>query len=495
MPAGLPSFGGPLNYNLGDPTSTPFDPRLLNQGFDPNSAWSIPQGSQWLWQGSDVDSGSRGFWNVDTTPQGGVNPGNWFDNHFDPIAIGAFAALTGGAGAAGLGGEAGAAAGAGGAAGAADAGLAGLGMDAGVDAASTAAMGGTPYGAVAGGAGGAAGAGGLGAGLSMPSLSQVTNSAALARMLGVGGGGGAAPGGAGGGAGAAGAPGGAPGGDLSWLANLVGGGAGLAGLLGPNPSNPGLNPQQQALINAGQQTFDTAQDPQQALYGRTQQQLQDQVRASDSARGVAMSPYSAGVENKAMSDFNIDWNNAQLGRQVQGLGAMSQANNAATNVGNAGLQNRQFGAGQNSANLNALLTAIRGGSGGSGAGLGGILSGLGGAASGAGSWLANLFGGGAQPGLGGGVDQFGQPIGGGSPTFSTNPSTGDLGGNIDPNTGFPMMTAGGSAAGSPGFNDFTGGFDAMSIGSPSQAGFGYLTGGAPSGVWGGMPANGMYHAS
>ncbi len=73
------------------------------------------------------------------------------------------------------------------------------------------------------------------------------------------------------------------------------------------------------LYGMGNQVFNTAFDPQSALYARTQQQLQDQVRAGEAARGIQSSPYGAGVENKAMSDFNIDWQNQQLQRQLQGL--------------------------------------------------------------------------------------------------------------------------------------------------------------------------------
>jgi hypothetical protein len=66
-----------------------------------------------------------------------------------------------------------------------------------------------------------------------------------------------------------------------------------------------------SILNAG---F----DPQQALYGRTQHQLQEQTRASEAARGLGNSPFGAGLENKAMSDFNIDWQNNLLSRMATG---------------------------------------------------------------------------------------------------------------------------------------------------------------------------------
>jgi hypothetical protein len=72
------------------------------------------------------------------------------------------------------------------------------------------------------------------------------------------------------------------------------------------------------LMGLGGQIANTAFDPQSALYNRTVQQLQDQTRAGESARGIANTPYGAGLENQALGNFNIDWQNQQLQRQIQG---------------------------------------------------------------------------------------------------------------------------------------------------------------------------------
>jgi len=102
----------------------------------------------------------------------------------------------------------------------------------------------------------------------------------------------------------------------------------------------------QGVANLGQagdirsgagQVMQTAFDPQQELYDRTAQQLQDQVRVGQSTRGVAMSPYGAGVEGQTMKDFNIDWQNAQLGRQAMGIGAAGAASMQAGNLGQQGV--------------------------------------------------------------------------------------------------------------------------------------------------------------
>lgn len=82
--------------------------------------------------------------------------------------------------------------------------------------------------------------------------------------------------------------------------------------------------------------MNTAFDPQNALYDRTKQQVMDSVNANEAARGITMSPYGAGVANKAMSDFNIDWQNNQLARQTQGLQAATGANTAGANLGTVG---------------------------------------------------------------------------------------------------------------------------------------------------------------
>lgn len=122
-----------------------------------------------------------------------------------------------------------------------------------------------------------------------------------------------------------------------------------------------INSAQSAGVNAGQQgagnigaanqlrsstgqMLNTAFDPQNALYNRTLQQVQDQQRVGQAARGITMSPYGAGLENQALSNFNIDWQNNQLGRQTQGLQSAGQSYGQAGNVGQQGIgQTAQVG--------------------------------------------------------------------------------------------------------------------------------------------------------
>jgi hypothetical protein len=97
-------------------------------------------------------------------------------------------------------------------------------------------------------------------------------------------------------------------------------------------------------------------DPQQALYARTQQQVQDQTRAGLEARGVDMTPYGAGIEGQTMSNFNIDWQNQQLQRQI----AAAQAQQGLLDsYAKSGLFSSQIGQGVPASQL-SLLQGLQG---------------------------------------------------------------------------------------------------------------------------------------
>lgn len=110
-----------------------------------------------------------------------------------------------------------------------------------------------------------------------------------------------------------------------------------------------------SLMGAGQSMLPYAQsilnlgfDPQNALYDRTLQQTTQQQRAGQTARGIAMTPYGAGLENDALKNFNIDWQNNLLNRAntaSQGAGYLTNsagnAINLGQNVGTLGVQQLQ----------------------------------------------------------------------------------------------------------------------------------------------------------
>lgn len=111
--------------------------------------------------------------------------------------------------------------------------------------------------------------------------------------------------------------------------------SGLSTLAGTNLTNAAN--QILPLIN---QTAQTAYDPQQALYAKLQQQNQDQTNAINAQSGVAATPYGAGLGALSNQNFNLDWQNAQLGRQQTGantiaqlLGAAGQGATTGTNIG------------------------------------------------------------------------------------------------------------------------------------------------------------------
>lgn len=85
-------------------------------------------------------------------------------------------------------------------------------------------------------------------------------------------------------------------------------------------------------LMAGLQVLQTGFDPQQTLYNRNYQQMLDQQNAINSMNGVAGSPYAAGVTGQKAQDFNTDWQNQQLARQLQALGGYDSA--ASTAAGN-----------------------------------------------------------------------------------------------------------------------------------------------------------------
>lgn len=110
-----------------------------------------------------------------------------------------------------------------------------------------------------------------------------------------------------------------------------GGGAALAGTAAGQLGNV------QSLMNMG---F----DPQNALYNYSQNQNQQQNLAALSNSGVAGTPYGQGVNAMANNQFNMNWENQQLGRASTAAGAAgSLLNNAGSNIG-AGTSMMQQGA-------------------------------------------------------------------------------------------------------------------------------------------------------
>jgi hypothetical protein len=71
-------------------------------------------------------------------------------------------------------------------------------------------------------------------------------------------------------------------------------------------------------FGAGDAIRTQAFDPQNALYDRTYNRLSDQTGAGIANSGLANTPYGQSVRGNTLGNFNIDWQNQQLQRMMQG---------------------------------------------------------------------------------------------------------------------------------------------------------------------------------
>lgn len=84
-------------------------------------------------------------------------------------------------------------------------------------------------------------------------------------------------------------------------------------------------------------------DPQQALYSQAQNQNQQQNLAMLNNSGVGSTPYGQGVADKSNTDFNINWQNQQLQRALQGSQGAGQLLGSIGGATNTGLGQMQAG--------------------------------------------------------------------------------------------------------------------------------------------------------
>ncbi len=69
----------------------------------------------------------------------------------------------------------------------------------------------------------------------------------------------------------------------------------------------------------------SAFDPQSALYNRNASRALDRGNAINAMSGLSGTPYGASTLGKTMSDFDLDWQDRQLDRQITGAGAAGTA--------------------------------------------------------------------------------------------------------------------------------------------------------------------------
>lgn len=108
------------------------------------------------------------------------------------------------------------------------------------------------------------------------------------------------------------------------------------------------------LSALGKQTANTAFDPQSALYNQELEQARQQANAAAAAGGLQGTPYGASTVADAVNQFNLNWQNNLLNRQIAGgqaAGADFQAAQAARAAGLTGAEALKQGAYQGAQTL------------------------------------------------------------------------------------------------------------------------------------------------
>ncbi len=122
------------------------------------------------------------------------------------------------------------------------------------------------------------------------------------------------------------------------------------------------------------QALSTGFDPQSALYNQQFQQQHDQMNAANAQNGVAMTPYGASLATQGDQNFNINWQNQQLGRQATAAGTASTLGSTAANEATSGTSVGQsvpaFNTSQQQQAIQDFLAYLQGGTGASNAATG-----------------------------------------------------------------------------------------------------------------------------
>ena len=92
--------------------------------------------------------------------------------------------------------------------------------------------------------------------------------------------------------------------------------------------------------------LNTAFDPQQQLYNQQYNLTQQQGLSNLANAGLSQTPYGQSVLGGQLNNFNIGWQNAQLGRQTQGLQAYDQGIGQAAGLVGQGTQMQAAAPGQ-----------------------------------------------------------------------------------------------------------------------------------------------------
>jgi len=91
------------------------------------------------------------------------------------------------------------------------------------------------------------------------------------------------------------------------------------------------------LTGGAAQILNTGFDPQQALYNQQQGQVIEQTNVANAMAGLGSSPYGASNTANTLGNFDINWQNNELARQQQALGAAGTAIGTGIGAGQTGI--------------------------------------------------------------------------------------------------------------------------------------------------------------
>ena len=121
------------------------------------------------------------------------------------------------------------------------------------------------------------------------------------------------------------------------MAGNVAGGMGMGAGMAQYGAGMGMVPAGMSALPYANMALQAGFDPQNQVYNQLFQQQTDQTRAAEAARGIANTPYGAGVEAQSDINFNTAWQQNLMNRMGAGSQAASNILGAGTGAAATGL--------------------------------------------------------------------------------------------------------------------------------------------------------------
>ena len=99
-------------------------------------------------------------------------------------------------------------------------------------------------------------------------------------------------------------------------------------------------------------------DPTSALYNNQLKQAQDAQSIASAQAGVAGSPFAAGMQGDATTNFNLNWQASQAAKQQQAIAALSSLYGNSANLASTGASQQMQGAAAPAQAYNANQSSI-----------------------------------------------------------------------------------------------------------------------------------------